>query len=80
MHRHDRGRRLHGRRARSLAPLAVVQVGLLGKLFGPVGVVSAVSEEDLPLRLGLTLLTNDAIWWGAPSPSSSSMHIRRSTN
>ena len=41
----------------------VVLVGLLGKVFGPVGFVSAVAAGDLPPRLGLTLLTNDAIWW-----------------
>jgi small multidrug resistance pump len=41
----------------------VVLVGLLGKLFGPVGFVSAVAAGDLPLRFGLTLLTNDVIWW-----------------
>jgi hypothetical protein len=41
----------------------IVLVGLLGKVFGPVGFVSAVAAGDLPLRFGLTLLTNDIIWW-----------------
>lgn len=41
----------------------IVLVGLLGKVFGPIGFVSAVAEGALPLRFGLTLLTNDAIWW-----------------
>ena len=41
----------------------VVLVGLLGNLFGPVGFASAVAARDLPLRFGLTLLTNDVIWW-----------------
>jgi hypothetical protein len=36
--------------------------GLIGKVFGPVGFVSAEAEGDL-LRFGLTLLTNDVIWW-----------------
>ena len=42
----------------------VVLVGLLGKVFGPVGFVSAVvAAGDPPLRFGLSLLTNDVIWW-----------------
>src|SRR5215210_2716772 len=55
-----------GYAAAALDPLRhwpVVLVGLLGKIFGPVGFVSAVAAGELPLRFGLTLLTNDVIWW-----------------
>ncbi len=41
----------------------IVLVGLLGKLFGPFGFVQAVWQEQLPSQFGLTLLTNDLIWW-----------------
>lgn len=41
----------------------IVLVGLLGKIFGAIGFVSAVAQGALPLRFGLTLLTNDAIRW-----------------
>jgi hypothetical protein len=40
----------------------VVLVCLLGKVFGPIGFVSAEAEGDLPLLLGHTLLTKDVIW------------------
>jgi len=41
----------------------VVLVGLLGKIFGPIGFLSAVVGGTLPLSFGLTILTNDLIWW-----------------
>ncbi len=41
----------------------IVLVGLLGKLFGPIGFASAVIRGTLPARFGVTLLTNDLIWW-----------------
>lgn len=41
----------------------VILVGLLGKIFGPIGFVSAVLQETLPARMGWTILTNDLIWW-----------------
>ena len=72
-----------GYAAAALDPLrhwTIVLLRFLGMVFGPVGFVYALAAGDLPLRFGLTLLTNDAIWWCAPSPSSSSMHTRRSTN
>ena len=43
------------------APLALV--GLLGKIFGPVGWVWAWSNGRLPAVSGLTILTNDVGWW-----------------
>jgi len=41
----------------------IVVVGLLGKLLGPAGFVSALATGALPLAFGMTLLTNDLIWW-----------------
>lgn len=47
----------------------IVLVGLLGKLFGPIGfawmlATTAASEPGrLPLAWGWTLVTNDFIWW-----------------
>lgn len=42
----------------------IVLVGLLGKLFGPIGFVDAVVVRGvLPSSFGWTLLTNDLIWW-----------------
>ncbi len=41
----------------------LVAVGLLGKLLGPAGFMWAVTTGRLPLRFGLTLLTNDVMWW-----------------
>ncbi len=37
----------------------IVLVGLLGKLFGPLGFLLG----DLPWRFGLLLLSNDLVWW-----------------
>ena len=41
----------------------IVLVGLLGKIFGPVGFVMSVMRGELPLRFGATLLFNDLIRW-----------------
>lgn len=41
----------------------IVLVGLLGKLFGPLGFLMAVVKGELPWRFGALLLTNDFIWW-----------------
>jgi small multidrug resistance pump len=41
----------------------VVFVGLLGKVLGPIGFVHAVSNERLPLQMGITIIFNDLIWW-----------------
>ena len=41
----------------------IVLVGLLGKLFGPIGFLGAALRGDLPWRFGLTIITNDLIWW-----------------
>ena len=41
----------------------IILVGLLGKIFGPVGFAISVTRGELPLRFGATLLFNDLIWW-----------------
>jgi len=42
----------------------IVLVGLLGKLFGPIGFVDAVFVREIfPLSFGYTIVTNDLIWW-----------------
>ena len=45
------------------APVAAV--GLAGKVLGPIGFVWAVKTGRLPLRFGLTIATNDLVWWPA---------------
>lgn len=41
----------------------IVLVGLLGKILGPIGFVDAAVSGAVPLRFGVTILTNDLIWW-----------------
>lgn len=41
----------------------IVIVGLLGKVFGPIGFVLAASRGELPWKAGWTILTNDLLWW-----------------
>ena len=41
----------------------IVLVGLLGKIFGPIGFVLTASAGELPWSLGVTILTNDVAWW-----------------
>lgn len=41
----------------------IVLVGLLGKIFGPLGFVFAWSQGTFPASFGWTILTNDLIWW-----------------
>jgi len=41
----------------------IVLVGMLGKIFGPIGFAAAVAQGELPLAFGATILTNDLIWW-----------------
>lgn len=50
----------------STAPLRhwpIVLVGLLGKVLGPIGFLSAAVNAELPWSAGWTILTNDLIWW-----------------
>ncbi|MFB6344964.1 MAG: alkyl hydroperoxide reductase [bacterium] len=48
---------------RPLVHWPIVLVGLLGKVFGPIGFISAWLEGTFNPRFGLTILTNDLIWW-----------------
>ncbi|MEM1165780.1 MAG: alkyl hydroperoxide reductase [Planctomycetota bacterium] len=42
----------------------IVLVGMLGKVFGPIGFVDAVFVKEIfPVTFGWTILTNDLIWW-----------------
>lgn len=41
----------------------IVLVGLLGKIFGPIGFLQAAATGQLPWIAGLTILTNDLVWW-----------------
>jgi len=42
----------------------IVLVGLLGKVFGPIGFIwQAVILDNLPLSFGWFLILNDLVWW-----------------
>lgn len=41
----------------------IVLIGLLGKLFGPIGFLIAAWQGNLPWSFGLILVFNDLIWW-----------------
>lgn len=41
----------------------IVLVGLLGKVFGPIGFAVALVKGTFPPVFGLTILTNDLLWW-----------------
>ena len=41
----------------------IVVVGLLGKIFGPLGMVQALWTGALPWGFALVCVTNDLIWW-----------------
>lgn len=41
----------------------VVLVGLLGKIFGPIGFVWTAWHGELPWSAGVMLLANDVVWW-----------------
>ncbi|MGP1310159.1 MAG: alkyl hydroperoxide reductase [Phycisphaerales bacterium] len=41
----------------------ITLVGLLGKIFGPIGFVYFASQGAFPWAFGWTILTNDLIWW-----------------
>ncbi len=52
--------------AASTAPLRhwpIVLVGLLGKVFGPIGFLWTASRGEIPWSFGWTILTNDLLWW-----------------
>jgi hypothetical protein len=41
----------------------IVLVGFLGKIFGPLGYLMGVLQGTVPPAFGVTLPTNDLIWW-----------------
>ena len=41
----------------------IVLVGFLGKIFGPLGYVGGLLQGTVPAAFGVTLPTNDLIWW-----------------
>ncbi|MEN9556116.1 MAG: hypothetical protein RLZZ232_2402 [Planctomycetota bacterium] len=41
----------------------IVLVGFLGKIFGPIGFVWTAMQGELPWSAGVTILTNDVMWW-----------------
>jgi hypothetical protein len=41
----------------------IVLVGFLGKIFGPIGFIQSAITGALPWSWGLTIVTNDLIWW-----------------
>ncbi len=41
----------------------IVLVGLLGKIFGPLGYVGGLIRGEVPVAFGVTLPTNDLLWW-----------------
>ena len=43
----------------------LVLIGLLGELLGPIGFAWSAASGQLPVAFGLTILTNDLIWWPA---------------
>ena len=72
----------------------IVLVGLLGKILGPIGFVKALTDGTFPPAFGLTILSNDLIWWipftlilwgaflnrttGAPAPGSIRRFVKES--
>jgi peroxiredoxin len=50
----------------AFAPLRhwpIVLVGLLGKVFGPIGFIQAAAAGAFPWSFGWTIITNDLVWW-----------------
>ena len=41
----------------------IVFVGLLGKIFGPIGFIWTASRGEIPWAFGVTIPTNDLLWW-----------------
>jgi small multidrug resistance pump len=41
----------------------IVLVGLLGKIFGPMGFVWAIANGRFNTSFGITIVFNDLIWW-----------------
>ncbi len=43
----------------------LVLIAMAGKILGPIGLVVGVATGTLPIAFGLTIVTNDLIWWPA---------------
>ena len=41
----------------------IVLVGFLGKIFGPIGYLDGVLRGEVPAGFGITIPTNDLVWW-----------------
>jgi hypothetical protein len=41
----------------------IILVGFLGKIFGPIGFLQALYLGVFNLKFGMTIITNDLIWW-----------------
>ncbi len=41
----------------------IVLVGFLGKILGPIGFIEAFRSGVFNAKFGLTIITNDLIWW-----------------
>ena len=41
----------------------IVLVGLLGKIFGPIGFLQTAMMGDIPWSFGFVIIFNDLIWW-----------------
>ena len=41
----------------------IVLVGFIGKILGPIGFLQSVYAGQLPWSWGITILTNDVVWW-----------------
>ena len=48
---------------RPLVHWPIVLVGFLGKIFGPIGFAYYLLQGAFPLQFGLTIITNDLLWW-----------------
>ncbi len=57
----------------------IVLVGLLGKVFGPIGFLNAAWTGSLPWKWAATIVTNDLIWW-VPFASILYLAFRHNTN
>jgi small multidrug resistance pump len=53
----------------------LVLLGLAGKVLGPAGFLVAASSGALPWAFGLTILTNDLVWWPAFA-----LHVRKAAH
>src|SRR4051812_4385442 len=43
----------------------LILIGLMGKIFGPLGYLWFAAAGELPLEFGWTIATNDLVWWPA---------------